>query len=188
MNFPRLLTLEIRGARGDCMPIILAIVLSFFTSPLSYFTVNMTNKPPVVIINKQTNQLGYIVDGTVQFVYPVATGLTAELTPEGLFTVTVKAKNPYYRKKSIPGGDPQNPLGTRWIGFNANGTDGRIYGIHGTNNPASIGKYVTQGCVRLNNHDVEQLFEKIPIGAKVLIIRSGLSFEEIARQYGLLKR
>ncbi|AMX82973.1 L,D-transpeptidase [Geobacillus subterraneus] len=142
---------------------------------------------PLVIVNKAINKLALVRDGRIEAVYPVATGVNAELTPEGLFTVTVKAENPYYRKKDIPGGAPNNPLGTRWIGFDARGTDGRIYGVHGTNNPASIGGYVSQGCVRMHNRDVEHLYERVPIGARVLILRSNESFSAIAKRYGVLQ-
>jgi lipoprotein-anchoring transpeptidase ErfK/SrfK len=143
-------------------------------------------RQPFIIVNKTTNQLAFIGNGKLESIYPVATGVTTALTPEGLFTVKVKAKNPYYRKKNIPGGAPNNPLGTRWIGFDAYGTDGRTYGIHGTNNPQSIGKYITQGCVRMYNRDVETLYEKVPIGAKVLIVRSKEPFASIAKRYGAL--
>jgi lipoprotein-anchoring transpeptidase ErfK/SrfK len=142
---------------------------------------------PRVIVNKAINKLALIRDGRIEAVYPVATGMNAGLTPEGMFTVTVKAENPYYRKKGIPGGAPNNPLGTRWIGFNARGTDGRIYGVHGTNNPASIGGYVSQGCVRMHNRDVEHLYERVPIGARVLILRSNESFYAIAKRYGAVQ-
>ena len=60
----------------------------------------------------------------------------------------MKAKDPYYIAKNIPG-SPKNPLGSRWMGFNARGTDGSKYGIHGTNQPSSIGKYISQGCIRM---------------------------------------
>ena len=56
---------------------------------------------------------------------------TNELTPEGTFDIVMKAKDPYYIAKNIPG-DTENPLGSRWMGFNARGTDGSKYGIHGT--------------------------------------------------------
>ncbi|RAK22294.1 L,D-transpeptidase-like protein [Anoxybacillus vitaminiphilus] len=170
------------------MPILFATILAFASSPLWFFGANPLFGNPFIIINKSTNQLAFIDDGKIQVTYPVATGLTTELTPEGMFTVTVKAKQPYYRKKNIPGGAPNNPLGSRWIGFDANGTDGRTYGIHGTNNAQSIGMYITQGCVRLHNHQVEALFEQVPLGTKVLIVRSGQSFEEMAEQYGVIKR
>lgn len=161
--------------------LVLLLVCSSFWSVSAEAT-----RPPLIIVNKATNQLAFIQNGKIQSVYPVATGVATDLTPEGLFTVKVKAKNPYYRKKNIPGGAPNNPLGTRWIGFDAYGTDGRTYGIHGTNNPQSIGKYITQGCVRMHKRDVEALYEKVPIGAKVLIVRSKEPFAAIAKRYGAL--
>lgn len=141
---------------------------------------------PLIIINKSTNQLAYFKTGKEISEYPVSTGKTNDLTPEGLFTLTVKAKDPYYRKKDIPGGDAKNPLGARWLGFDAKGTDGRIYGIHGTNQPWSIGHYASNGCVRMKNEDVKLLFEQVPIGTKVYITRSSKSFKELAKEAGAL--
>lgn len=93
----------------------------------------------------------------------------------------IKAKDPYYRRKNIEGGAKNNPLGRRWIGFDARGTDGRTYGIHGTSDETSIGKFITAGCVRLHNQDVELLFDQLPIGTKVWITTSNDSFEKLAK-------
>jgi hypothetical protein len=95
--------------------------------------------------------------------------------------------NPYYRKKDIAGGDRNNPLGTRWIGFDAEDTDGRTYGVHGTNKPESIGGYVTQGCIRLPNELVEVLFDHIPIGTRIWIVNTDKSFEELGREKGIMR-
>ncbi|PLT27874.1 L,D-transpeptidase [Peribacillus deserti] len=146
-----------------------------------------TGNQPAIIVNKKVHQLAFIQGNKVQKVYKAATGKSQELTPEGLFKVTVKAKNPYYRKKNIPGGDPRNPLGSRWIGFNAKGTDGRTYGVHGTNRPGQIGTSVSQGCIRLTNKNVEQLFEKVPIGTQILVVNSPKSFLQLAKQYKFVK-
>jgi lipoprotein-anchoring transpeptidase ErfK/SrfK len=54
---------------------------------------------------------------------------------------------------------PQNPIGTRWIGLNQKG-----YGIHGTDEPSSIGYAKSHGCIRLRNADVERLFERVRPG------------------------
>ncbi|MBN8190865.1 L,D-transpeptidase [Bacillus sp. NTK074B] len=167
------------------MRLLLAIIL--FASPIWPLGRNPIPGDPFVIVNKENNQLAFISDARIQGTFPVATGKTAELTPEGLFNVTVKAKNPYYRKKNIPGGDPRNPLGSRWIGFDAKGTDGRIYGIHGTNQPTSIGKYISNGCIRMHTHNVEYLFNKVPIGTKVLVVKTKKSFEQLGKEYGALK-
>jgi lipoprotein-anchoring transpeptidase ErfK/SrfK len=73
---------------------------------------------------------------------------------------------PWYSQEGlIPPDDPRNILGSRWLGFDLPG-----YGIHGTTDPASIGKPVTQGCVRLANADVEELFILLPEGTPVTIV------------------
>lgn len=79
-------------------------------SPILPLGENPLPGDPYVIVNKRTNELAVILDNKVEGVYSVATGKTDDLTPEGEFTVTVKAENPYYRKKNIEGGSPDNPL------------------------------------------------------------------------------
>nr|WP_184403552.1 L,D-transpeptidase [Geomicrobium halophilum] len=124
---------------------------------------------PYVMINKSTNELGWVEDGELVDVYNVATGKEAGATPEGVFTVSVKAKEPYYRAKNIEGGSPDNPLGSRWIGIDAAASDGRTYGVHGTNDDESIGKNVSLGCVRMHNEEVNRLYDQVPLGTKVWI-------------------
>lgn len=167
------------------LKLVLSILLTI--SPVWPLGINPLPGDPFVIINKKTNQLSLIDENRVQTTISVSTGKKEDLTPEGLFTITVKATNPYYRKKDIAGGDEENPLGTRWIGFDANNTDGRMYGIHGTNNPRSIGKYVSQGCVRMQNEAVESIYNFIPLGTKVLITHSDKSFQELAQEYGAIE-
>ena len=117
------------------MKVFLSLLLSLTLLSTTVETEVVKHGAPFLIVNKAVNQLAFINNSKIQEIFPVGTGKSKELTPEGLFTVKVKAINPYYRKKNIPGGDPRNPLGTRWIGFDAKNTDGRIYGIHGTNQP-----------------------------------------------------
>ncbi len=154
-------------------------------SPIWPLGENPLPADPFIIVNKQTNELAYIEHGKIESVIKVGSGRTKDLTPEGEFTITVKAANPYYRKDKIEGGDPANPLGLRWIGFDAKDTDGRIYGIHGTNQPNSIGKYVSNGCIRLRNERVVGLYEKVPLGTKVWIVTSGKPFEDLAKEKGI---
>ena len=86
--------------------------------------------------------------------YPIAVGKPSTPTPKGHFKIVNKAIN--------PGG----PFGARWLGLNAPGGD---YGIHGTNNPASIGKNVSNGCIRLHNNNVIELAKFVSIGTPVTI-------------------
>lgn len=118
-------------------------------------------------INKSTNQLYLYQGDRVKKVYRVSTGYNKQLTPEGTFPVVVKINKPGW--KGIPGGYPENPLGERWIGLRINGDQGRTYGIHGTNQPGSIGKYVSNGCIRMQNKDVIELSKLIPEGTPVWI-------------------
>ena len=66
-----------------------------------------------------------------------------------------------------PGG-PDNPLGARALYLFANGAD-TLYRIHGTNDPRSIGKAVSSGCIRLLNEDIAELYELVKIGTKVRV-------------------
>ncbi|RWZ60142.1 L,D-transpeptidase [Halobacillus fulvus] len=137
----------------------------------------------VIIVNKSSHEVALFSDGKKVFQAPAAVGKTEKLTPEGQFRVKVKAVNPYYRKKNIPGGDPRNPLGSRWIGFDAKGTDGRIYGIHGTNQPSSIGKSVSAGCIRLANQEVEKLYDLVSEGTEVVIVSSPKTMQELYEKW-----
>ena len=98
--------------------------------------------------------------------YSVSTGLDNS-TPAGVFKIETKLIDPpWYRPGTvIPGGSPENSLGSRWLGFNLKG-----YGIHGTIAPESIGKQITNGCVRMHNEDVEELFDLVPMGTEVTIV------------------
>jgi LysM repeat protein len=108
-----------------------------------------------LLINLSTRQLSYIEGNKTIRSYPVGVGKSSTPTPTGSFSVIVKILN--------PGG----VLGTRWMGLSAPGGN---YGIHGTNNPPSIGGYVSNGCIRMYNHDVEELFPRVSIGTPVEII------------------
>lgn len=163
---------------------VIFILLLLAGSPFWPFDAGVLPGDPLIIVNKKTNELVWFDEGKIQMRTKVATGKTNDLTPEGLFTVKVKAVNPYYRKKNIPGGDPHNPLGSRWIGFDARGTDGRIYGLHGTNQPYSIGMYVSEGCIRLPQTSLEALYDQVVPGTKILITYSDKSFEQLASEAG----
>lgn len=91
-------------------------------------------------------------DERVEHIFPVAIGKPSNPTPTGDFKVLNKIKN--------PGGI----LGTRWIQFTWN-----EHGIHGTNQPHLIGQAVSLGCVRMYNHDVEIVYDKVSLGTPVII-------------------
>ncbi len=84
--------------------------------------------------------------------YPIAVGKILTPSPSGTYTIINKQHN--------PGG----PFGVLWMGLSK-----PHYGIHGTNNPASIGKNVSHGCIRMFNLDVIDLSHRVPIGTRVFI-------------------
>jgi hypothetical protein len=138
----------------------------------------------LLVVNKKTNKLAYFSAGKLEKVFPVATGKTKALTPEGSFKIVVKIKNRPYYKEKIPGGDPANPLGDRWLGLEVNGTQGTTYAIHGNNNKSSIGKYVSAGCIRMYNEDIHWLYPRISKNTVVVITSSTEDMERIASKNG----
>ncbi|MGF7185931.1 pterin-4a-carbinolamine dehydratase [Desulfitispora alkaliphila] len=151
------------------------VVFSIIAVICSNSTAHASSSSHQIIISKAENELAYIKNGQFEAKFPVGTGRTPSLTPEGRFQVVSKIKEPYYRRGRIPGGSPNNPLGARWLGLSVPGTGGAIYGIHGNNNPSSIGKYVSAGCIRMHNEDVIWLFNQVPMGTEVLIVSNNWS-------------
>ena len=109
--------------------------------------------PIEIIVNIGAKRLTVYKNGSIFREYIVATGKEETPTPVGVFEVV---------NKEI---DPGGPYGTRWLGLSAKG-----YGIHGTNNPASIGTAASNGCIRMYNEDIEALFDITAVGAPVRIL------------------
>ncbi len=86
--------------------------------------------------------------------YSVAVGNPSTPTPVGEYQIIYKGK------------DWGPAFGPRWLGLNV---PWGIYGIHGTNRPNSIGQHLSHGCIRMQNRDVLDLYELVPIGTKVTI-------------------
>lgn len=108
-----------------------------------------------ILINTANHTLTLYRNGIFYKQYPVAAGKAATPTPKGNYKIINKAVN--------PGG----AFGIRWLGLNipAGG-----YGIHGTNNPASIGRSISKGCIRMYNKDIIELYRLVSIGTPVKII------------------
>ncbi|MCL6635755.1 MAG: L,D-transpeptidase family protein [Peptococcaceae bacterium] len=146
-----------------------------------------------IVINLAARKLYYYEGNRLVHTYPVGVGKPSTPTPTGLYSVVEKVMN--------PGG----VLGSRWLGLSI---PGGKYGIHGTNNPSSIGGYVSNGCIRMHNRDVEELFPRVepgtpveiiagdpdprkgsapaaaPAGSRTHTVQPGESLWEIARKYG----
>lgn len=138
----------------------------------------------IIIINKSNNQLAYYQNSKLVKTFKVGTGRKPSYTPEGKFKIVNKIKNRPYYTGNIPGGDPRNPLGNRWLGINARGTWGTTYAIHGNNNPKSIGGYVSGGCIRMYDDEVEWLYKNVKVNTTVIITTSKKSFNSIAAANG----
>jgi lipoprotein-anchoring transpeptidase ErfK/SrfK len=113
-----------------------------------------------LVVSIPDRKLAVIENNEVVEVFPVAVGAPNSPSPTGTFTIVNRVANPtYYHPGKVIAPGPQNPIGTRWIGLNQKG-----YGIHGTDQPSSIGYAKSHGCIRLRNADVERLFERVRTG------------------------
>ncbi|MBM7094497.1 L,D-transpeptidase family protein [Bacillus sp. H-16] len=108
--------------------------------------------PYSIIVSISQRTLTLLENGVQVSVYPIAVGRMLFDTPTGEFIIVNREPN--------PGG----PFGALWLSLSKKG-----YGIHGTNNPASIGQAVSRGCVRMFNEDVLELGSVVPNGTRVSI-------------------
>jgi hypothetical protein len=131
-----------------------------------------------IVVSLEDRKLVLLVDGQVQKVYSVAVGKPSTPSPVGSFTIERRAANPVYHhngKTVLPG--PNNPVGTRWMGLSIAG-----YGIHGTNEPKSIGKAASHGCIRMAKADLEEFYTLVAVGDTVELI--GERNDETAKLFG----
>jgi len=130
--------------------------------------------PTVIEVNRGAFQLTLYKKLKRVKVYGIAVGQAGLETPEGLYAIHNKAINPAWTVPNspwagslagqvIPGGTPQNPLKSRWLGV----YDG--VGVHGTSDTGSIGSNASHGCIRMLIPDVEELYDQVPIGTPIYI-------------------
>jgi lipoprotein-anchoring transpeptidase ErfK/SrfK len=147
-----------------------------------------TNEAPGTVIIDTGNTALYFVLGQGRAVrYGVGVGRDG-FTWSGVQTITRKAEWPDWhppaemiaRQPYLPrfmAGGPGNPLGARAMYL---GTS--VYRIHGTNDPSTIGKFVSSGCIRLTNEDVADLFSRVDVGTKVVVLpKTGTPHFEAAK-------
>ncbi len=136
---------------------------------------NTTEAPGTVIIDTGNTALYYVLGQGRAIRYGVGVGREG-FTWAGVQTISRKAEWPDWhppaemiaRQPYLPrfmAGGPGNPLGARAIYL---GTS--QYRIHGTNDPSTIGKFVSSGCIRLTNEDVTDLFNRVDVGTKVVVL------------------
>lgn len=124
-----------------------------------------------ISINKTAMTLTLFDGDAVFAVYPVGLGKDGS-TPAGAFTVVNKIKDPTWwsPRGPIPPGDPENELGSRWMGLKPLDPGiGDDYGIHSTIRPDTIGQEASNGCPRMYPKDAEELFSLIRVGTPVRI-------------------
>jgi len=119
-----------------------------------------------VVINLPSRMLELYSGNTLIKEYSVAVGKPSTQTPLGEFSIYDKEVNPTWISPhdgvEVESG-PNNPLGYRWMEFFP------LYGVHGTNVPSSIGQAASNGCIRMKEDDVEELFDTLPMGTPIKI-------------------
>jgi len=131
--------------------------------------------PGTIIIDTPNTYLYYVLGGGQAVRYGIGVGRDG-FTWSGVQSVTKKAEWPDWtpppemiaRQPYLPrhmAGGPGNPLGARAMYLG-----GTVYRIHGTNAPDTIGKHVSSGCIRLTNEDVSDLYSRVSVGTKVVVL------------------
>jgi lipoprotein-anchoring transpeptidase ErfK/SrfK len=136
---------------------------------------NTPEVPGTVVIDTGNTALYYVLGQGRAIRYGVGVGREG-FTWSGVQTISRKAEWPDWhppaemiaRQPYLPrfmAGGPGNPLGARAIYLGSS-----QYRIHGTNDPSTIGKFVSSGCIRLTNEDVSDLFSRVDIGTRVVVL------------------
>jgi hypothetical protein len=131
---------------------------------------------PTIVVHVDTNRLDLYEGFEVTHSWDVATAKPGWTTPVGEWSLYQKRENPTWYNPAldswgaglpavVPGG-PGNPMGTRALYITAPG----LIRIHGTTSPDSIGRFASHGCIRMHNEQVEELYDMVPVGAKVIIM------------------
>lgn len=132
-------------------------------------------EPGTVVVSFSDRRLYFVERWGVAISYPVAVP-TEEEEWEGVLRVSRKRVDPPwtptrkmrwenpYLPAHVPGGHPRNPMGPRALYLG-----NTLYRIHGTDSPHSIGRAISKGCIRMYNRDVIDLYERVPVGAKVVV-------------------
>ena len=122
-----------------------------------------------VVISTRARELYYVLGNGQAIRYPVGVG-KAGMAWHGTGFIARKHLRPAWSDENggpvIPGGSPRNPMGAAALGL-----DRGNYAIHGTNDPSSIGGYVSHGCIRMHNEDIMDLYRRTSIGTNVYVLQ-----------------
>ncbi|WP_239615284.1 L,D-transpeptidase [Cohnella mopanensis] len=122
----------------------------------------IAEQPMEIIVDKSNHRLAVVSGNVILRNYEV--GLGGSKTPEGKFVISEKVKDPNGSSKGVFGSRGMTLSDTR-------------YGIHGTDEPKSMGKDESLGCVRMKKEDIEELYDLVPMGTPVTIVKGGLPDE-----------
>jgi len=133
--------------------------------------------PGTIVIKTKQRRLYYVLGNGYAIRYPVGVGRAGQQWAgvsyiDGKYVEPDWAPPPVMRRdpseppQVIPGGSPQNPMGVAAMTLT-----GGEYAIHGTNQPQSVGGFVSSGCIRMLNQDVVDLFQRVAVGTPVVVIR-----------------
>jgi lipoprotein-anchoring transpeptidase ErfK/SrfK len=133
-----------------------------------------TQKPGTIIIETGERRLYLVLEGGKAMKYGIGVGRDG-FTWSGTHRITRKAEWPGWTpppamRKRVPDlpaympGGPDNPLGARALYIGST-----LYRVHGTSEPWSIGQAVSSGCIRLTNEDVTDLYDRVQVGAKIIV-------------------
>jgi lipoprotein-anchoring transpeptidase ErfK/SrfK len=156
-----------------------------------------TGEPPGTVVVDPSQRFLYLVTSEGRAIrYGIGVGREG-FAWNGVATVQMKRQWPSWHppvemqardararewRNGMPGG-PTNPLGARALYLYRNGRD-TLYRIHGTNEPRSIGRAVSSGCIRLLNADVIDLYNRVPIGTRVVVLPALGPMERISSLLG----
>ena len=131
--------------------------------------------PGTIVVRTGERRLYYVVERGRALRYPVGVGRAGKKW-HGTTYIVNKALRPAWSPPDeirgnrpffvIPSGSPKNPMGAAALVL----ADNEL-AIHGTNNPGSIGGFVSWGCIRMHNQDVMDLFSRVSVGTPVMIVR-----------------
>jgi len=138
--------------------------------------ITAANLGPTIVVRVDRNRIELYDGFDVAQAWDVATAKPGDVTPVGIWDIWDKREDPTWYNPAldtwgaslpavVPGG-PGNPMGTRAIYIDAPG----LIRIHGTTDPSSIGRYASHGCIRMRNEEIEDLFERIGVGAHVVVV------------------
>jgi lipoprotein-anchoring transpeptidase ErfK/SrfK len=133
--------------------------------------------PGTIVVKTHERHLYFVLDDARALRFPVGVGRagmqwTGTAYVEGKYVRPAWAPPPMIRRENprlpqvIPGGAPNNPMGVAALTLR-----GGEYAIHGTNRPASVGRFVSHGCIRMYNQDIVRLFRMVQVGTPVIVER-----------------